>query len=244
MKKIKKRYIILCLTIILLGLVAILLIFIPRKKAIPKPVDVFGAPRVKTSQNFPVENHEFTADIGKIKPDSVDQQSITVYQIGDPQKTIVFQRPFYADDFRGNDLTYTFSSGSAEIIQTGSLGSLGCKSDDCTLPWSNYYIWDANQRTFVLNNGTHKDMFEQLFTKYQAIDKNGCNMVGTNLVTAQEGLSFTEIYKKYPTDKYYCSKTQGILPSNLKFFLQAEKTLSAITNGEDLGSADIRNIPY
>ena len=250
MKRIKKRYIFIFSLFFLLGIVVaslIIIVYFPhifRRYTIPKTVNVFGEPRVQNKLNFPSNNPHFTAIIGKIKPASLHQQSIIVYQIKDPKRIPVFERPFYADGFHGNELIYTLSSDSAVITQNGSLSSLGCKSDDCTLKWTNFYTWDTTQHTFVLDNTSHKTEFQQLFSTYQTIDRKGCSIVGSDQLSKQQGLSFTELYKKFPTDKYYCSSKQGIFPSNLIYFLQTEKTLQEIVNGENVGSADIRDINF
>ena len=231
------------LLLVLIISAIIIVVFFPNlfKKTIPKTVNVFGVPQSQTQQEFPKDNPEFTAVIGAIKPASVHQQLIKVYQKGDANKTAVFERPFYADGFRGNELTYTFSSTSASFIQTGSLGSLGCSANTCMLSWSNFYSWDAHHHIFGLDNATHKESFQQLLATYQEIDNNGCSIVGGELLSQQAGLSLSEMYKKFPTAPYYCSKSQGILPSNLMFFLQAEKTLQGIVDGDNIGSDDIRN---
>jgi len=243
MKKIKKYYIVIFSLIFLLGIFVVIIIYFPnlfKKSVIPKTVDVFGAPRIQNHQNFPTDKPKFTAVIGAIKPASVHQQSITVYEIGSKEK--VFNRPFYADGFRGNELTYTLSSNSAEITQSGSIGALGCTDEHCSLLWSNYYKWDATQRTFVLNNTAHESEFQYLLAAYQAIDQKGCGSVSGNILPDQENLGFTQLYKKFPTAKYYCSNEQGILPTNILFFLQAEKALEKIVAGTNVGSGDIRAI--
>lgn len=245
MKRIKKPYIVTFSIILLLGIaVGIIVIYFPnlfKKHDIPKTVDVFGSPRAQTQKNFPATQPEFTAVIGDIKPASLHQQLIKVYKIGDTKKTAVFERPFYADGFRGNGLSYKFASSSAEIIQSGSLGTIGCTTNDCVLPWSNFYIWDTNNHTFSLDNASHKDEFQGLLTKYHGVDAKGCSIVGGRILSGQDDLSLTDIYKKYPTASYYCSQTQGIVPSNLIFFLQAEKTLEEIVGGDNIGSDDIRD---
>lgn len=246
MKRIKKRYIYFFSLFLLLGIAAtIIIVYFPNlfyRYTIPKTVDVFGTPIAKMQQNFPASHPEFTAIIGFIKPASLHQQSIVVYQTKNAKKISVFERPFYADSFRGNKLSYSLSSNSAEITQNGSLATLGCNADDCTLPWTNFYTWDASQHSFVLDNLNHKDAFQQLLLDYQTIDKNGCTIVGSNLISTQEGLSFTEIYKKFPTASFYCSESEGLLPSNIVFLLQAEKTLQEIVAGQNFGSDDIRDI--
>ncbi len=241
MKKINKKFIFIFSLFFLLGvIVCIILVLIPRKPVIPKTFDVFGTPRAKTQQNFPTDNPKFKAIIGTIKPASVHQQSITVYEIDSREK--VFNRPFYADGFRGNELTYFLSSNSAEIIQSGSLGTIGCSTENCTLLWSNYYTWDATQHTFILDNTTHKSEFQYLLTTYQALDQKGCGSVSGNILSDQTNLSFTQLNKKFPTAKYYCSNEQGILPTNIVFFLQVERALQQIMKGENIGSNDIRNL--
>jgi hypothetical protein len=120
------------------------------------------------------------------------------------------------------------------------IGSIGCSSQDCLLPWRNFYTWDAKQQIFVLDNATHKEAFEQLVATYTAIDEKGCSIVSKDIIKGQDGLSFTQLYKKYPTAPSYCSKTQGILAGNLRYFLQIKKTAERIVKGENVGSLDIR----
>jgi len=245
MKKIKKHYFFIIFLCFLLGIIfAGLVIYLPRlfkKPVIPQTVNVFGIPRSRAQQNFPASNPQFTAVIGNIKPASLHQQAISVYQIKDSKKTPVFERSFYDDGFRGNGLTYTLSSSSAEITQSGSLGSIGCTTQSCILQWRNFYAWNNNQHTFVLDNASHKADFQQLLAIYQFLDQKGCDLMKGTIIAGQDGISFTGLYKKYPTENYYCSQSQGILPANLVFFLQAEKTLNEIVKGENIGSEDIRN---
>jgi hypothetical protein len=246
MKKTKKRYITTFSLFVLIGsIVAIIIIVYPhlfKKYTIPKTVDVFGPPIAKAQQNFPASNPAFTAIIGDIKPASLRQQSIIVYRLKNAKKTPVFERPFYADGFRGNELTYTFASNSAEITQNGSIGSLGCSDQQCSLLWSNYYTWNQIAQMFVLTNIRHKSEFQYLLADYQALDQKGCSLMKGKTIAGQDGLSFTELYKKYPTANYYCSQEQGILPSNIIFFLQSKKALTQIVSGENIGSNEIRDI--
>src|SRR5579864_2372610 len=107
----KRKRIIITVLLLLALTCLIIIVYLPKKSVIPKPVDVFGAPRAQMQQNFPIEKPEYTAVIGNIKSPSVKQQSIKVYKIGDAKKNLLFERPFYADGFHGNDLSYTFSSG-------------------------------------------------------------------------------------------------------------------------------------
>lgn len=242
----KKRYFFIVPICFLFGIiVAGLIIYLPhifKKPVRTQTVNVFGSPRSQAQQNFPSSNPQFVATIGNIKPASLHQQSIVIYQLKDSKKTPVFERSFYADGFRGSGLTYILSSSSAEITQSGSLGTIGCLTENCKLPWSNFYTWDAKQNVFVLDNGTHKNAFQQLLAVYQSLDQKGCSLMKGATMAGQGGVSFTELYKKYPTAKYYCSNEQGILPSNLVFFLQTEKALQEIGSGENLGSDDIRAI--
>jgi hypothetical protein len=246
MKKNKKRYIFIILLFFLLGIVITTIIIyfshLLKKPMQTQTINVFGAPRARVQHNFPASHPEFAAVIGYIKPASLHQQSITIYKINDSKKIPVFERSFYADGFRGNGLTYTLSSSSPEITQSGSLGTIGCLTNNCILPWSNFYTWSATQNTFVLDNETYKDEFQQLLTTYQSIDQKGCGLIKGTLVSGQDGFSFTQLYKKYPTSKYFCSQNQGILPANLVFFLQAEKAVQEIVSGENIGSDDIREI--
>jgi hypothetical protein len=245
MGKIKKHHLFIVFLCFLLGVIVagLIIYFLPlfKKPVITQTVNVFGAPRSQAQQNFPVSNPQFTAVIGNIKPASLHQQSISVYQLKDVKKIPVFERSFYSDGFRGNGLTYTLSSSLAEITQSGSLGSIGCATQNCILPWRNFYTWNNNQHTFVLDNASHKSDFQQLLSIYQSLDQKGCNLMKGTIIAGQDGLSFTEIYKKYPTENYYCSQSQGILPANFVFFLQTEKTLNEIVKGENIGSEDIRD---
>jgi competence protein ComGC len=136
-------------SIIIVAVVLVVLLpsFVKKHQTIvPKPVNVFGKSQAQKSENFPAKKPEFTAIIGSMKPLSVKQKTFSIYRLNDPKKTILFQRGFYADGFRGNELKYTVSSSAASFEQSGLIGSIGCSSQDCLLPWRNFYTWDAKQQ--------------------------------------------------------------------------------------------------
>jgi hypothetical protein len=108
--------------------------------------------------------------------------------------------------------------------------------------WSNFYVWNPQQQEFTLDNASHQDFFQQLLITYQAIDKRGCNIAGNNIVPDQADLTLTQLYAKHPTLSWYCSKSQGLLPANLVFFLKAEKAVQEVITGKNIGSNDIKDI--
>lgn len=178
---------------------------------------------------FPDKNPLFTCKLNSQKTSSSDelQQSITLYLIGDETKP-VFQRSYYADGFNGNELIYKLANNADSFFQNGTLGTLGCTSSDCSLPWSNFYIWNTKENKFILDNGAQRNVFNELLHKYTAIDKKGCSLFAQNALSNQQGLSLSELYQKYPSYSSYCTKTQGLLAKNLVFFLQAEKVIGEI----------------
>jgi hypothetical protein len=203
-------------------------------------IRVFGKPNAKADLAFPASKPEFSATISSLKSPSLQQQAVTIYGSTDEKKMPVFQRQFYADGFRGKILTYSLASDSASFRQSGSLGTIGCGSDECSLLWSNFYVWDTKQHAFVLDNASHKDFFEHLLTSYQIIDDKGCSLAGTNTVPNQTGITFTQLYAKYPALSWYCSQERGILPTSLVFFLKAKKAVQTAIDGKNIGSADIQ----
>src|SRR6266446_1929244 len=249
MRRIRRRYVILlCFVIFLLVLGALGVVYINRKAFFPSwyapkkfTGNIFGKPNAKADYEFPANKPEFVAKTSSIKSPSLEQQSVTVYKIVDEKKTPVFQRQFYADGFRGKVLTYSVASDSASIRQSGSLGTIGC-GYQCALVWSNFYVWDPQQKIFTLDNSSHKDFFKQMLITYQSIDKRGCSAVGNDVVPNQTGISLTELYTKHPTLKWYCSPTRGILPASLIFFLKAEKAAQQIIDGKNIGSDDINDV--
>lgn len=99
--------------------------------------------------------------------------------------------------------------------------------------WNNFYVWDAKQQTFILENNTHKETFTDLLALYQTIDKIGCN----------DGLSFTKMYQQSPKRSFYCEDNQNkVKNTELVFFLKAKKALEKIRAGENLGSREIRKV--
>src|SRR5438552_236009 len=129
MRRPKKRYIILfCLALVLLILAGSGLVYINRKTLFPhwfRPKkftgNIFGKPNVKTDNEFPLNNPQFTANITAMKSSSLLQQSITIYHIKNKTGKPIFQRNFYDDGFHGRVLTYTFANDSTIIQQSGSL---------------------------------------------------------------------------------------------------------------------------
>ena len=103
-------------------------------------------------------------------------------------------------------------------------------------------MWDPQQNTFVLTNAAHKDFFQQLLISYQAIDKSGCSLIGTATLPTQTGISFSQLYTKYPRASWYCSQSQGILPTNLMFFLKAKKAIQEGIDGKNIGTDDINDV--
>ncbi len=250
MKKIQKRYIVLS-SILLILLIIVGLSCFPlyqnRRRFFPRlfplktgDIQVFGKPNAKADVVFPATKPAFSVTLSSLKSPSLQQQSVIIYGSGDSKKTPVFQRQFYADGFRGKTLTYSFASDAASFRQSGSLGTIGCSSDACNLPWSNFYVWDSKQQAFVLDNASHKDVFAQLLTSYQTIDEKGCSLVSTNIVPNQTGMTFTQLYAKYPTLSWYCSTERGILPTSLTFFLKAKQAVQAVIDGNNVDSADIQ----
>lgn len=203
--------------------------------------NIFGKPSAKTDYEFPLNNPQFSAKVSEIKSTPLMQQSVAVYPIVGNRQSPVFQRNFYDDGFHGKALTYYFASDSATIRQSGSLGTIGC-TKACVMVWSNFYVWDPQQNGFTLDNSSHKDFFKQMLITYQAIDSRGCGVVGNNVVPGQTGVSLRELYTKHPTLNWFCSPTQGILPTNLRFFLKAEKAAQEVIDGKNIGSNDIADI--
>ncbi len=217
--------------------------FAPSPKVIEKKkvINVFGKPNVTASNMFPENKPLFTTDIASIKSSTLLQQSVKIYTLTD-KKNPVFERPYYADGFRGKSLTYIFSKDSPSFIQEGLLGTLGCVADVCALSWNNFYTWDAKQHSFVLDNTAHVDDFKKLQETYQSRNEKGCSVVEGTIEDDQMNLSFEELYKKFPNASWYCSKEQGILPSRVIFFLKAQKAIEEIVNGDNIGSNDINSI--
>src|SRR6266567_8634366 len=249
MRRLKKPYVVmLCLVIFLLILASLGALYINRKTLFPHwfgpkkfTGNIFGKPSARTDYAFPQNKPQFTAKVSAITSESSRQQSVTVYSIGGKKENPVFHRNFYDDGFHGKILRYTFSSDSTSFRQSGSLGTIGC-GYECSMVWSNFYVWNPQQKAFILDNASHKDFFQQMLITYQTIDKRGCSTVGSNVVPNQSGISFTELYSKYPALKWYCNPTQGILQTNLMFFLKAEKAVQQIIAGKNIGSNDIQNI--
>jgi len=250
MKQPKKIYILFLSLVILLGiLVSVFVLYLNRKWIYPHQPgtknkvaeNVFGVPNVKAAYEFPLNKPSFSAQILPLNSSSAFQQSIIVYGIDGKKKTPVFQRKFYADEFHGKVLTYNLANDSATIRQSGSLGTIGC-GNECAMVWTNFYLWNPLQKTFILDNASHKEFFKQILITYQTIDKRGCSIVGNNIVPSQTGISLTELYAKFPNLNWYCSTTQGIQPNTLMFFLNAEKAVQEVIGGKNIGSNDIKNI--
>lgn len=235
----------LCL-VILIGTLSVL--YVHRKTFFPfwfgpkkYTGQIFGKPNGKAETNFPKDNPQFKAKMDTLKSSTLNQQSINVFSINKTNDSPIFSRNFYADGFRGKVLTYSFPSNSATIQQSGSIGNLGCGTG-CSLIWSNFYTWDDKQKIFLLDNTSHKEFFQQMHITYESIDKRGCTIASANVIPSQLGLSFTKIYAKYPTENWYCNKTQGILPNNLTLFLKAKKAVEKILEGQNISSNDIQNL--
>jgi hypothetical protein len=194
---------------------------------------------INNSDSFPSKNPQFTATLGHDKNGSGKHESIIIYPINDKTKP-VFQSNFYSDAFHGDELSYSFSADTTTFTQKGSLSTIPCSSGVCQLEWNNFYRWDAKQNTFVLDNLSHKNFFQQLKGKYQTIDNQGCNFAGNETLPEQKGLTLAQLYKKYPSRTSYCSKSQAITNSQLLFFLKAEKVINQLVNGINLGSSDIK----
>src|SRR6266487_1566550 len=235
MRRIRKRYVILPCLIILLALMAGFgMGYVNRRALFPGWIiqkkftgNIFGKPNTKNVFKFPLNNPQFNAKVSAIKSKSLMQQSVTIYPLVGNTQAPVFQRNYYDDGFHGKVLSYYFASESATIRQSGYLGAIGCTTA-CSMVWSNFYVWDPQQKEFALDNSSHKDFFQQMLITYQAIDKRGCGVVSNNVVPGQTGISLKELYTKHPTLNWYCSPTQGIVPANLMFFLKAEKAVQEV----------------
>lgn len=62
-----------------------------------------------------------------------------------------------------------------------------------------------------------------------------------NTVLNQTGIGFTKLFTKYPNENWYCSKVQGIVPTNLVLFLKAKKAVENVIAGQKVGSQEIQN---
>jgi hypothetical protein len=94
----------------------------------------------------------------------------------------------------------------------------------------------------VFDNVTHQDFFKQLLNMYQTMDQRGCDIAGNAAIAEQKGMSFTELYKKYPKLTSYCSKdTKLVTFSELYYFLETEKIVQEIVDGQNLSSRDIKD---
>lgn len=209
-------------------------LFPEKKQPIP---EVFGKPNFKTEVIFSTDDQKYKASIQGIKTASKSQQEITIY---DNKNSGIFQKKFYEDAFLGSILNYSIATDTGELTQTGSLGSIGCSTNQCFIMWTNFYALDKN--SYTLNNASHKDFFKSLLISYNTLDKRGCSVLGSNIIPNHSKISFEELYKKYPSLPYYCSKEMGILPENLKLFLKAKKAVQQVINGENISSNDIQEI--
>jgi hypothetical protein len=208
----------------------------------PKVYNIYEQPSAKKTISFPADHPQFTAEVSTVKTKSIDQTSILVYQFGDKKKTPVFKRHFYDDVFHGANLTYSIASDAASFSQTGMLASFGCKEDACQFPWTNFYSWDDTQKQFGIDNIAHQDFFKVLLNTYQTMDQRGCDLAGDAALPEQKGMSFTELYKKYPNLTSYCSKdTKLVTFSELYYFLETEKIVQEIVDGQNLSSRDIKD---
>lgn len=211
----------------------------------PQNQNASGIIQEQPKKTFPDKNPLFTFTLTSKKTPSsssdVDQQSIIIYLINDDKKKPIFQRDYYADGFNGDELIYLFSTNSDSFKQRGTLGTIGCTESDCSLPWSNFYIWNTTANKFIVDNGAERDDFTQLLNKYNTIDKKGCSLFTQHPLPNQQGLSLSELYQHYPTNSSYCKTTQGLSTKNLIFFLQAEKVIKEILKGKNLSSNDIQD---
>lgn len=245
MRKPNKRAV-LGLIVILLAIVAVIAflnrstlfpnLFPEKKQPIP---EVFGKPNFKKEVNFGTEDNKYKASIQGIKSASKSQEEITIY---DKNNTGIFQKKFYEDGFLGSILTYSIATDSGEITQTGSLGSIGCNTNQCFIMWTNFYSLDDKKNSYELDNASHKDFFKSLLISYNTLDKRGCSVLGNQIIPNHDKISFSDLYSKNPGIPYYCSKEQGILPESLKLFLKAKKTVQQIIDGQNLSSNDIQEI--
>lgn len=139
---------------------------------------------------FPNKNPQFSVRINSRRTSAsssyIRQQSITIYKFGHEKDKSVFQRNYNPDGFKGDELTYIFATDSASFQQQGTLEKLDCSQADCSLPWTNYYTWDANKNTFVIDNTSHSDEFTQLLNSYQAIDTQEMSSANNTFVLKAE----------------------------------------------------------
>ncbi len=137
---------------------------------------VTGRPGAAKEYTFPGNNPQFSVNLESKKTLAsstfTKQQSVAIYLFGGENK-LVFKRDFYADGFKGFELMYSFSPDTQSFTQSGSLGSVGCMTNACKVPWSNYYQWDEGKKTFALVNSAHKDFYRQLLVEYAAINRTG-----------------------------------------------------------------------
>lgn len=237
---------ILGLTVVLLVIVGILAflnrntlfpsLFPEKKKPIP---EVFGKPNFKKEVEFEADNQKYKAAIQGYESESKSTQEITIF---DKNNTGIFQKKFYEDGFLGSILNYSIATDSGEITQTGSLGSLGCNSNQCNIMWTNFYTLNSEKNSYKLDNNSHKDFFKSLLVSYNVLDNRGCSILGNRIIPDHDKLSFTKLYEKYKSIPYYCSKELGILPESLQLFLKSKKAVQEIINGENLSSNDIQEI--
>ncbi len=209
-------------------------LFPEKKKPIP---EVFGKPNFSKEINFVSDDQKYKAKIQGIKSTSKSQEEITIY---DRNNTGIFQKKFYEDGFLGSILNYSIATDTGELTQTGSLGSIGCSTNQCFIMWTNFYT--LNKNSYILDNATHKDFFKSLLISYNTLDKRGCSVLGSDIIPNHSRISFEELYKKYPSLPYYCSKDLGILPENLRLFLKAKKAVQQVIDGENISSNDIQEI--
>jgi hypothetical protein len=207
----------------------------------PNVYNIYEQPSVKQTTRFPADKPQFVAQTSTVKTKTINQSGITISTISDT-KSPVFKRHFYDDFFHGDTLTYSTASDAAAITQTGTLASFGCSAEDCQFPWTNFYTWDADKKQFLLDNASHQEAFQQLLTIYQTMDQKGCGIAGDNVIPEQKGLSFTELYRKFPNITSYCSKDPKLVTfSELYYFLEAKKIVQEIVDGQNLGSRDIKD---
>lgn len=191
---------------------------------------------VKSVGVFPKINPQFLAVTAYEEYPTGTIETVGIYQInGTPKR--MYETENSNGLTYGRYLNYQFSNSTASFIKTRSLGAIGCGG--CALEWKDYYIWNENAHSFVLDNLSHLDYFSTLLTKYNSVNNAGCTNAVVDTEKDQDKLSLDEIYKKYPSQQEYCGAGSGINKDKVNILLRAIRTLQSIQAGKNLGSGDI-----
>lgn len=198
---------------------------------------------------FEKDNQEYISVKSEFDQVSLVDSAIGIYRKENDKYNLVFKRTFddnqgrwvnieFGEDYSSRDPLFYLTSHGKGFSISGDIGYLGCVGA-CRLLWWDYYDWDSNKKTFVLENNKHTEQFKRLLDNYEEMDKDTC----PNEANVSESIS--NLYQVRKNKEKICSdnaEEPATTIGQAEMLLKGKKAIELILAGENISMSQVKNV--